>query len=262
MLKDVPPVAKISERGISRKVLGMKSQSILGAVALCATLAAIHNAPAQGVLDRLESGIRGANGQPLPPSTLPPATVPLGQRSYLGAVADDSGGRGVRVLSVRTGGPADRSGLQPQDLVLGAQGRRLRQLTDLTTILAAMSPGDKLSLEIVRGNRPLHVDVMLGSPPGATEAPGLLPPGSPPPNGLGAGKTEAIPAPPPEGASSSPPLLPTPEGPAFAVPSNIPNQPVPINSPQAQIDALTRRVDQLERRIQELERELAATQRK
>ncbi len=226
-------------------------------------------AAAQGTLEHLESGIRGANGQ-----TFQPLVVPPGQRSYLGAVADDSGGRGVRVLSIRTGGPADQAGLMAQDMVLGAAGRRIRQLSELTTILAGLGPGDKLSLEILRGNRPMHVDVVLGMPPGAadvagTTPPGLLPPGAsppswPPPTGLGAGRTEMIPAPPaePRPATVSPnALLPGPvsaDGPAL----DRPTQPVQPNNSQAQIDDLRRRVDRLERRIQELERELTDSRRK
>ena len=72
--------------------------------------------PAQGQLDRLDSDIRAANGSPS-------LAVATGQRAYLGAVADDNAGRGVRVLSVRSGGPADHAGLRPQDLIVSAAGR-------------------------------------------------------------------------------------------------------------------------------------------
>jgi hypothetical protein len=218
----------------------MKKHWGVGIVVLCTVgLGAASPASAQGPLDRLESGIRNSNGQTV-------TAVAAPQRVYLGAFADNEAGRGVRVLSVRSGGPAERAGLQTQDLVIGAAGRKIQLLEELSTILNALNPGDHLSLDLLRGNKTLRIDVVLGAPPGATQ------PGQPgtPPSVHGAGKTEALPPPPGE----APPALP-PEGPAIAVPTP---QPIIPNSPQAQIEELRRRVDQLERRVQELEHVLAA----
>jgi hypothetical protein len=178
-------------------------------------------------------------------------TVATAQRVYLGAVADDDAGRGVRVLSVRSGGPADRAGLQPQDLIVGAAGRRIHLLSELSAILNGLNPGDRLSLEAVRGNRPLRIEVVMGA------ARGMLQPGTPPPTGLGAGPTESIP--PPPGDTLPPPAAS--EGPSLAAPGN-PFTPYPANNPQAQIEQLRRRVDQLERRVEDLERALAESRRK
>jgi hypothetical protein len=226
----------------------MKKSSNLVVLACFALMAGIaSSAAAQGVLDRLESGIRASNGQP----TAPPATTP---RVYLGARADDDAGRGVRVLSISNGGPADRAGLQAEDLIVGAAGRRIGLLSELTTILSHLNPGDRLTVEFVRGTRPLRTEIVLGPPPGAAQ-PGQ--PGMPPPSGLGAGRTETIP--PPPGTIASPPM--TGEGPSLVVP-NTPGQPFPPKSAQAQIDALNHRIDQLERRIEELERALAESRRK
>ena len=75
--------------------------------------------------------------------------MPVGapQRVYLGAMADNDAGRGVKVLSVRSGGPADRAGLQAQDLIVGAAGRKIRLLSELSAILSRLNPGDRLALE-------------------------------------------------------------------------------------------------------------------
>ena len=71
----------------------------IGIVVLLAVgLGRIAPVAAQGELDRLESGIRISNSELA-------TTVAAGQRVYLGAVADDDAGRGVRVLSVGAGGP-------------------------------------------------------------------------------------------------------------------------------------------------------------
>ena len=139
-----------------------KSWGIGIVVLLAAGLGGISPAAAQGELDRLESGIRTSNGPPV-------ITVAAAQRVYLGAFADNEGGRGVRVLSVRPGGPADRAGVQPQDLIVAAAGRRIGLLSELSAILNSLNPGDRLALELLRGNRPLKAEVVLGTPPGATQ---------------------------------------------------------------------------------------------
>ncbi|MEI8372371.1 MAG: PDZ domain-containing protein [Planctomycetota bacterium] len=226
----------------------MKKSWVIGIVVLLAVgQGGASPAAAQGELDRLESGIRTSNGQPV-------TMVASVQRVYLGAVADDSAGRGVWLLSVRSGGPADRAGLQAQDLIVAAAGRKIRLLGEFSAILNGLNPGDRLSLELVRGNRPLRTEVVLGALPGTVQS------GTPPPTGLGAGRTESIPPPPGE-VASPPSLMPAPssEGPAFSVPNR---QPFPPKSSQAQIEELRRRVDQLERRIAELERALAESRQK
>jgi len=229
----------------------MKKAWVIGIVVLFAAgLGGTSPTAAEGDLDRLESGIRTSSG----PSAVTFAVAP---RVYLGAVADDNAGRGVRVLSVRGGGPADRAGLQAQDLIVAAAGRRIRLLGELSAILNGLNPGDRLSLELVRGNQPLRAEVILDAPLGTAQS---SQPGTPPPTGLGAGQTESIP--PPPGEVASPPILAPPppsEGPAFSVPNR---QPFPPNSSQAQIEELRHRVDRLERRVEELERALAESRRK
>ena len=214
-------------------------------VLLAAGLGATWLSAAQGQLDRLESGIRTSNGPPV-------VAVVTAPRVYLGARADNDLG-GVRVLSVSSGGPADRAGLHAQDLVVGAAGRKIGSLAELSAILSGLNPGDRLSLELVRGIRPLRAEVVLGAAPGAAN----WATGTPPPPGPGAGRTESIPPPPGE---TLPPLAAS-EGPSLVVPGS-PPQPNPPTSPQAQIEQLRRRVDQLERRVEELERALAESRRK
>jgi hypothetical protein len=222
-----------------------KTGLIAIAVFVATEMARISPAAAQGELGRLESSIRVTNVQP------PVAAM---QRVYLGARADDDAGRGVRVLSVQAGGPADRAGLQPQDLIVSAAGRKVRFLNELSNLLNSQNPGDRVGLEVMRGIRPLHADVVLGSPPGAAQ---LAQPVAAPLSGLGAGRTESIPPPPGEATA---PSLPS-EGRLLNSPAT-PGQPYPPKSIQAQIEELRRRIDQLERRVEELQRELAETRRK
>ncbi len=204
---------------------------------LVAGLAGISPSAAQGQLDRLESGIRAA-------STPTAVAAAAPQKVYLGAFADDDAGRGVRLTSVRKGGPADQAGLQPQDLIVGAAGRKVHMLSELAGILNSLKPGDRLALDFDRGNQPMRTEVVLGVPPAQAGQPGAAP------TGPGAGRTDPIPPPPGDTL---------PSGPALGGPSP---QPAPAATPQAQIDELRHRVDQLERKVQELERALAESQRK
>ncbi len=223
----------------------MKSPRIASLLTLLLTAAGVCvPATAKNVLGRLESDIRQANGQPTATATVP-------QKVYLGAIALDEAGGGVRITGVRNGGPAQRAGLQSQDLVVGVAGKPIQLLRELTTVLGGMNPGDKLPLEVVRGTRRMRIEVILGAPLAAFQ-PGehTIPP---PPSGLGAGRTEAIPPPPGEVALPSPA-----DGPAL----NVPARPVAPNGAQSQIEELRHRIDQLEHRVQELERALAEARKK
>jgi hypothetical protein len=214
-----------------------KVWSIGFAVLLAAGLGEISPAAEQGPMDRLESGIRA--------SVAPTAAAAAPQRVYLGAYADDDAGRGVRLTSVRKGGPADQAGLQAQDLIVAAAGQNIHLLSDLTALLNTLKPGDRLALDFDRGNQPLRTEVVLGVPPGTAQAV--------PPTGPATGRTESIPPPPGDTR------LPVPEGPALGGSNPLP---VPAKSPQAQIEELRRRVDQLERKVQELEKALAESPKK
>jgi hypothetical protein len=225
-------------------------------------------ATAQNVLGRLESDIREGNGQSAPPAapTGAPAALPP-QKVYLGAMANDNPGGGVRVTSVRDGGPAQQAGLQAQDLVVGAAGKPVQLLRDLMGTLGRMKPGDKVSLDIVRGVRRMRIAVVLAAPPSAIQpADGStipLPPTGPvpgqpepipsPPTGPGAGRNEPIPPPPGEMPLPSPA-----DGPSLSVPA----PPVAGGSQQTQVEELRHRIDQLERRVQDLEKALAEARKK
>ena len=151
----------------------MKKTWVIGIVMLLAAgLGGILYAAAQGPLDRLESDIRSSNGPPVLRSPHPSGSI-------LARLPTTTAGRGVKVLSVRPGGPADRAGLQPQDLIVRAAGRKIRLLSELSAILNGLNPSDHLSLEVMRGNRPLRIEVVLGT------APATLPPAAPPPLGPG-----------------------------------------------------------------------------
>lgn len=58
----------------------------------------------------------------------------------------------IYVESVESGRSADKAGLKAGDYILSADGQTLYSVTELRAILAVKSPGEKLTLEIQRGN--------------------------------------------------------------------------------------------------------------
>ncbi len=79
----------------------MKSNRKVGLLTAVVVIGAAATGMAQNVLGRLESDIRQANGQP-------PAAATPAARAYLGAIALDEAGHGVRITAIGDGGPAQR----------------------------------------------------------------------------------------------------------------------------------------------------------
>ncbi len=76
-----------------------------------------------------------------------------------GATASAQGARpsarglGMRVRSVYPSSPAEDAGLEPGDLVVGINGRPVESREDFDTLLASVSPGASVRVEVRRGER-------------------------------------------------------------------------------------------------------------
>ena len=73
---------------------------------------------------------------------------------------------GVPVLRVVPGSPAAAAGIQPGDVVLGADGQPVKRTADLIAAVAAKKPGDKVILQVrgvAVGSAPRSVDLTLGA---------------------------------------------------------------------------------------------------
>jgi S1-C subfamily serine protease len=81
---------------------------------------------------------------------------------------------GIPILAVAPGGPADRAGLRPAvknsrgetilgDVIVGADGKRVRTTSDLYRILDDHEIGDIVTLMVLRGNRQFDVEIKLGA---------------------------------------------------------------------------------------------------
>jgi S1-C subfamily serine protease len=72
---------------------------------------------------------------------------------------------GVGLVSVTSGGPADRAGLHAGDIIRTAGGTPTPDQQALAGVLAAAHPGEKLTLEVIRDQQELTIPLTLGELP-------------------------------------------------------------------------------------------------
>ncbi|OAM27868.1 protease Do [Eikenella longinqua] len=70
---------------------------------------------------------------------------------------------GALISQVIPGGPADKAGLQPGDIVQSVNGESVKASSDLPVLVGMMTPGTRLTLGIWRNGRREDVQVTLGS---------------------------------------------------------------------------------------------------
>ncbi len=97
-------------------------------------------------------------------------------RGYMGAliqpvtpeIAESQGlseKKGAIVAEVVPGGPADKAGVQPGDVVLAVNGHAVSSSTELTRTVAQSHTGDVLHLQILRNGHTVNVDIHSGVRP-------------------------------------------------------------------------------------------------
>jgi putative serine protease PepD len=89
-------------------------------------------------------------------------------RAALGvSLSDNPAGTGAVVGAVQSGGPAEKAGVAAGDTIEVIDGKRVTSADDLATALAAMAPGQKVTVVVTRpeGTTSTHT-VTLGQLPG------------------------------------------------------------------------------------------------
>ncbi len=83
----------------------------------------------------------------------------------LGVMVSDptDGPAGALVGEVTEGGPAEGSGLEVGDLIVGIDGRAVSQMQDLRAQVLAREPGDTVVLDVLREGDEVQVEITLGS---------------------------------------------------------------------------------------------------
>jgi S1-C subfamily serine protease len=77
----------------------------------------------------------------------------------------DGAPAGTGVVAVTSGGPADRAGLRPGDVIQAAGGTPTPDTQALAGALAAAHPGEQITLAVIRDGQELTVELTLGELP-------------------------------------------------------------------------------------------------
>jgi serine protease Do len=69
---------------------------------------------------------------------------------------------GALISSVEKGGPAEKAGVRPSDVILKFDGKAVNSSADLPRIVAATKPGNKVSVQLWRKGRTQDVSLVVG----------------------------------------------------------------------------------------------------
>ena len=69
---------------------------------------------------------------------------------------------GVLVSQVQPGGPADKAGLKPGDIITSVDGRNVKDGNDLVNEIASRRPGSTARLGFIRNGKPMDTTVTIG----------------------------------------------------------------------------------------------------
>ncbi|MBU0753722.1 MAG: PDZ domain-containing protein, partial [Planctomycetes bacterium] len=80
-------------------------------------------------------------------------------KASLGVYIDESDGK-VRIIDVVKGGPADKAGLQANDVILTLSRKKIASIDNLMGVMAGVKPGEDLDLMVKRGDEKVHLKVV------------------------------------------------------------------------------------------------------
>ena len=73
--------------------------------------------------------------------------------------------RGTLIAGVLRGGPADRAGIKPGDILVAVESRDVLDSTSMLNLVAALEPGKPATLKILRNRNEMSVKVSVGKRP-------------------------------------------------------------------------------------------------
>jgi serine protease Do len=103
-------------------------------------------------------------------------------RGYLGVIPQEitrdlaearglDAGDGILIASVEDGTPADEAGLEPGDVVLSFAGVRIIDVPQFRRVVAGVTPGEEIGIEILRDGRERTLTAELAERPDTAAAP-------------------------------------------------------------------------------------------
>jgi Do/DeqQ family serine protease len=73
--------------------------------------------------------------------------------------------RGALIAGVLRGGPADKAGMKPGDVLVEVEGRPVADPTSMLNLVAALAPGDTARMKLKRAGKDLNASVTVGRRP-------------------------------------------------------------------------------------------------
>ena len=90
-------------------------------------------------------------------------SLPVGAGAWVRLL--DESGKPTTQNPIKSGSPADDAGLESNDIVLSISGQTIDNEHPLDAVLTQFAPGDRITLEVLRGEERLSLEVTLGVRP-------------------------------------------------------------------------------------------------
>jgi serine protease DegQ len=78
---------------------------------------------------------------------------------------------GTIIAGVLKGGPADKAGIKPGDILLSVADKPVTDTVSMLNLVAQLTPGDKVRVTVLRKSREAALDITVGRRPRATSRP-------------------------------------------------------------------------------------------
>jgi S1-C subfamily serine protease len=72
---------------------------------------------------------------------------------------------GVLLAGILRGGPADRAGLKPGDILLAIEGKPVKDPNAMLNLVAALVPGKSASIRLRRDSKEMEIQIAVGKRP-------------------------------------------------------------------------------------------------
>ncbi|HCN89523.1 MAG TPA: 2-alkenal reductase [Oxalobacteraceae bacterium] len=72
---------------------------------------------------------------------------------------------GAIIAGVLKGGPADKAGMKPGDILVAVEGKPVADTTDMLNLIAQLTPGNNAKITVMRKSRQATIDVTVGKRP-------------------------------------------------------------------------------------------------
>ncbi len=72
---------------------------------------------------------------------------------------------GAIIAGVLKGGPADKAGIKPGDILMEVEGKPVTDTTDMLNLIAQLTPGHRAKMTVLRKSQESTIDVIVGTRP-------------------------------------------------------------------------------------------------